>query len=447
MKEKKSRQNMKKETDRHFKQDINLLEYPLWMQDEKLPSKISDDKGFIWKDREGYVYRCGYKVPTKLDIIYLMYLLYRSQQEGWKEEIEISRYEILKACGYRSCRPADYERLEDSLDRWKMVGIRFQGTFYDGKKYIALSFGVIDTWKIDEETKRLRIRFNLEWLTRIKNSSYFKYLNFDQIRSLRSPLAMRLYEILSKSFQNREYWKVDALKLARKIPMKERAVAHIVSRIKAAINRINNNSNMKVRLTIKRPTRGRALLLFERMPLNFEGPFIIEQDQQEDELKLEEILALIPPCHRQKKTLLERVRKTFYKKGAEYVKRNILYANEKVNQPGKYRSFLEKALREDWARGWWEDRLGPLQEKKEIPQAPDEEEWRLREKVEQMLVSLPPEERRKLQEKARQQLPEALREIEGFVRMQMRFLLRRKLLTQEKISQSPVFQSRSRSDG
>ena len=423
-----------------IKQDINMLEYPLWMQDEKLPSKIAEDTGFVWQDREGYFYRCGYKVPTKLDIIFLMYILYRSQQEGWKEEIELSRYEILKSCGYTSCRPADYERLEDSLERWKMVGVKFKGTFYDGKRYITLSFGIIDTWKIDEQTRRLKIRFNREWLTRIKNSSYFKYLNFDQIRSLRSPLAMRLYEILVKNFQNRDEWSINAKNLAKKIPMKEKAVAHIVPKIKAAVNRINIKTNFRVSLLIERPRRGEAFFIFKKVAQN-ETPQILEKSNDKNfEDQLNKLLALIPNSHKNKKTVLDMIQKYLRKYGEEYVRRNILYTNQKLRNKRSYRVFLEKSLRNDWALDWWEDNID---ERSNLNLSNKErEEWEyeqfLRKKVEEYLSSLSSDKIQELEKQAIEELPENLREIPSFVRMQMRLIVRKQI----QIKNSPLFKEK-----
>ena len=421
---------------KQIKQDINMLEYPIWMQDEKLPSKIEEDKGFLWKDREGYVYRCGYKVPTKLDIIFLMYLLYKSQQLGWKEEIELSRYEILKACGYSSCRPADYERLEDSLERWKMVGIKFKGTFYDGKKYIALSFGIIDTWKLDENTRKLKIRFNKEWLTRIKNSSYFKYLNFDQVRELRSPLAMRLYEILIKSFQTREKWIINAQKLAEKIPMKERMVAHIIPKIKAAVNRINSKTNLIVKLEIERPKRGQAVFIFtflDERPID--QPLIVEienkKEKEVDDKVIDNLIALLPEKQRNKKTIRSLIKRYLFKEDEEYVKRNILYANAKVIKASSYRIFLEKALKEDWAREWWEDKIDEIKKVNKENDDKFDKERVLREKVEEMLEKLDGKQKEILYKKAKECLPEDLRDIESFVRMQARLILKKELNQKE----------------
>ena len=67
-----------KEMIRH---SINLLEYQLWFQDEKLASASED--GFIWKDIEGYIYRCGYKTPVKTDVIFLLYLLLHKLVDYW----------------------------------------------------------------------------------------------------------------------------------------------------------------------------------------------------------------------------------------------------------------------------------------------------------------------------------------------------------------------------
>jgi len=54
----------------NVKQNINFLEYPLWFQDEV--SAANAEQGIVWKDREGFVYRAGYKSPVKTDAIFLL---------------------------------------------------------------------------------------------------------------------------------------------------------------------------------------------------------------------------------------------------------------------------------------------------------------------------------------------------------------------------------------
>ncbi|MDM8549626.1 replication initiator protein A [Desulfobacterales bacterium HSG2] len=112
----------------------------------------------------------------------------RSQQEGWKEELLITRYEVLENCGSGKDQRW-YKRLEDSLNRWENVRIKFEGLFYNGIEYEKLHFGIIDSWGIHKDTKKLEITFNRKWLSRIKDSTYYKMLKFEAVKKLRSPFV------------------------------------------------------------------------------------------------------------------------------------------------------------------------------------------------------------------------------------------------------------------
>lgn len=62
---------------------------------------------------------------------------------------------------------------------------------------------------------------------------------------------------------------------------------------------------------------------------------------------LNSLLLIVPKQHREKKTVRTAL-EIFYKKyGFEYVKRNILYANDKADK--SYAGFLNTALKSDWA--------------------------------------------------------------------------------------------------
>ena len=76
---------------------------------------------------------------------------------------------------------------------------------------------------------------------------------------------MRLYEILVKIFQEREEWKIEAKKLAQKIPMNEKYVSDIVPKVKTAIRRINEETDLKINLEINRPDRGQASFTFQKL--------------------------------------------------------------------------------------------------------------------------------------------------------------------------------------
>ena len=353
---------------RLVKQDIGFLEYPLWFQDERMAEQNAE--GYVWQDREGYVYRAGYKPPAKADRLFLLYLTLKSQNEGWNEQIELTRFEILTACRI-SPNTHWYQRLEDSLERWKMVGIKFQGTFYDGKDYCSINFGIIDSWKIEKETKKLQIRFSPEWLLQQKNSNFYKLIDFNEVTVLRSPLTVRLYEILVKTFQGRSKWEIDAVKLALKIPMDKQYPAHIIPKITAAVNRINKQTSLQLSLEVRRPRRGKAIFVFHKLTPKVENeapkaPRVLDVAEESQE-SLEALLALLRAKERGKKTIIGMVSRALRKHDEEYVKRNILYANQFCTK--NYRAYLGMALKKDWAEGWEEDL-----EVKTSPSAQDEEQ-------------------------------------------------------------------------
>lgn len=333
------------------KQDINFMENPLWFQDERLAESCLD--GYVWTDEEGYNYRAGYKPPVKTDQIFLLYLLLQSQRNGWSHQIKITRYQVLIECGLNNAKYW-YERLEDSLKRWKMIGLEFKGTFYDGKKYHAMNFGIIDSWLIEEETKALHINFSPLYIQKIKDSTFFRYLNFNEVKALHSPLATRVYELVVKTFQGRSFWETDAVKFARKIPMNERYPADIIPKIKTVINRINEKTSLKLKLHIRPAGRGKTFLGFEKLPANTQveiQPPVTAGLPENDEFK--QLVRLIPPPENTKKTLLEAVARAFKKHGFQYAARNIRYTTQQAKK--NYRAYLDRALKEDLGRGWAED--------------------------------------------------------------------------------------------
>ena len=328
-----------------IKHDINFLEHPIWFQDR------GQSEASVWKDNKGYVYSTGFKAPTKADIIFLYYLMLQSQKENWSDIILTTPYRIIVDCGLTKSKYWR-NRLRESLERWEHVRIKFEGIFYNGIDYQALHFGIIDSWGIETESKKLWIRFSPEWLLKIKESNFFKYLNFNQIKALRSPLTLRLYEILIKSFQGRDTWEIGALKLAAKIPMAEKYPAHIIPKIRASVNLVNEKTDLRLALNVVRIKRGDAKFIFRKL----QGKTVDVLSTQSVEYRT--LLNLLPKEQQRKKTIQYNVEQKLRKKGAEYVKRNILYANARANK--NYRVFLLKAFKEDWGLGWEEDQDSKL---------------------------------------------------------------------------------------
>lgn len=339
-----------------IKHNINFLEYPLWFQDDRLADNSKD--GMIWSDREGYVYRAGYKPPVKTDAIFLLYLLLQSQLSNYSETLSLSRYQILQDCGF-GLDSGWYNRLEDSLERWKMVGIKFSGTFYDGKEYKAINFGVIDSWEIRKDNKLLQIWFSPRFLEMMRGNGFFKYIKFSEFKQLRSSLATRLYEILSKSFHSSDTFNIETIKLAEKIPMKERYPAHIIPKIQAAIARINKNTTTQFGFTTRKSEteRKKTILCFHKLVVMPKPAILIETINstatapQTNEMK--SLIALLPLERQSQQTVLEIITGFYELYGAAYVSRNISYTNKYAKK--NYRSYLLQALRMDYGRAMQED--------------------------------------------------------------------------------------------
>jgi hypothetical protein len=354
-----------------IKQDINLLEKPLWFL-----STGAEENQKVWKDIDGYEYQAGYKLPDKVDILFLMYFIIKSQKNDYRQKLTFSRYEVIKACGL-TLNDSYYARLKDSLKRWSSVTIEFNGTFYDGKKYISMIFHILDSAKIREEDKMIELEFNSDFLLKIKESQFFKYINFDYYKALKRPISQRLFEILCKTFKGRESWEIDLVKLGTKLTLFKRKVStrqgekevmyhsDVLVALKPAINEINKVAeNKELFKSLEIPAseafsleyhlkKENKIIVFSKRTPDWVKQEKSPEMRQEAQIKVQREVKEAPPLkqlYEMSKSLTSSVKeaiKSYYnEKGFEYVKSNILYANEKATK--NYGAYLKKCLKEDW---------------------------------------------------------------------------------------------------
>ncbi|MBF0121676.1 MAG: replication initiator protein A [Desulfobacterales bacterium] len=348
-----------------IKQDINFLDKPLWFQNVK-----HDGLGFVWKDIEGYEYRTGYTPPDKVDILILLCLLLKSQQNEYQCKIKSSKYEILKRCNYPTTDQKYYERLEDSLKRWKNVAIEFKGTFYDGHNYSAIGFGILNDYEIDKATNRISVHFNEKWLLQIQESTFFKYINFEYFKALKRPLSRRLFEILCKTFKERNTWSIGVVKLGAKLPIFKRKIkikdkieykeviyaSDVITAINPCIKEINLLSKTPGLgekfgihpddlFTVSHKITGLKqdrVIHFTKIPIDQKAITA----KKVSNLTLNELYNLVPFEEKEKESIKKLIEKYSKQYGEDYVRRNIDYANK--NSKTNYHSYLSKALESDW---------------------------------------------------------------------------------------------------
>jgi len=399
-------------TNNLVKHDMNFLEYSLWFQNEREASSLVN--GATFEDRDGFIYKTAYKLPVKKDLIYLFALLVKSQSDSWNNEFEMTRYELLKMCGCEKSGKNAYKRLEDSLKRWMHVVIEFSGTFYDGNEYQIMQFHIIDSWKVCKKTKNLQIRLSPDFIKQQQNSNFFKLVNFDEVKSLRTSISTRLYEILVKAFQSRSEWSIDCLKLAEKIPIRLKYPSHIIPKIKSALEHINEYTSNTFSLSVKKICRGKSILTFSRIEEKKEGHRSLEVSILPEERKdeYEECISKVKKTESHKKTIRTMIQKSLLKNGTEYTLRNIEYTNRNVKK--SYRLFLQKSLKEDWGREQYlelKEKREHLQQQKEIKiteRKKEKEESKhsqeLVDSAKRMLSIMPDSEKKKLEDEAKQQL-------------------------------------------
>jgi hypothetical protein len=80
--------------------------------------------------------------------------------------------------------------------------------------------------------------------------------------------------------------------------------------------------------------------------------------------EVDQLLLLIPEQHRNKTTIRTALASFLPKHGVDYVRRNILYSNEKAAK--SYAGYLNKALKEDWGHDWEIDQQEGLSSEKKV---------------------------------------------------------------------------------
>jgi plasmid replication initiation protein len=172
------------------------------------------------------------------------------------------------------------------------------------------------------------------------------------VLELRSKYAFRLYE-LCKQYQSlgKRKFQVDELRELLGLEKNELKKWSDFKRrvLEIAQREINKNTDIKIKYEFEKWGRKIEYIIIHIKSKDKAN----EIEDKELKGRYTELLKMVIKDYRDKKTIQNAIIKYLKKKGFDYVKRNIEYANEKAEK--NYRSFLIQSLKEDWALGWWED--------------------------------------------------------------------------------------------
>lgn len=267
--------------------EMNLAEFPLAAISERFLSGqktvVFEDTVFCWEQRRHLPQRLmisgsdRYGLPTAKDEDVLLACIQISRLGDFASpEVHFSRYEILKLLKWPDTS-WQYERVANSLRRWKGLTVYSDRAFYDHaqKSWVTRDFGIFDNLSIYrkevQQGKNAPGSSRFVWnevMFRSFQAGYLKGLDWGLYTRLESPVAKRLYRFLDKRFYHGKLVKIDLRELAlQKVRLSERnSIAVMKRELLKGISELEECWDLK-RADDKRfvkEGKGRWTVIFER---------------------------------------------------------------------------------------------------------------------------------------------------------------------------------------
>ena len=346
------------------KQDIGFLEYPDWVISERQKvKKYTFDK----EDGSG-TYEMATTadcLPSRFDKIVLYDLLYELFDENKFNALEMTttRYKVSKNVfpNQKVLGKPQYDRIMLALERWEKINLKFEGIFYEGDSYTTRLFSIIDDVILHKEKKQLYIRFNQQFVKQLRETKYYKFLNIEEYKLLTRPVSARLYEILIKTFKDRQIWKIGIIKLAQKMTLTKIYPSQILEKLKPALNEINKKTELNIKFEYNKASKICTFIKVKSLAK--------VSDQKGESVN--KFLKVLPEALRTQKSVRELLNRYLKEKGGGYVKSNIAYSME--NADTNLKVYLKKALKNDWGEEYRSTQAARLNQKAKTQQQRAEE--------------------------------------------------------------------------
>lgn len=309
-----------------LKMDINFLEACTWAVNRR------DNDGPLVSGNGKYVVTGGEKgIPNDVDYRVLLYLLCLVQDNGWMQSIDLSQYtpsSLIKGVRGTTSNPNGkiIDRFFETLERYSDLNIKFLEDSYvsrDKNKKVTKTTESFNVLSFSRQTNPPRVEFNGFFLEKLRESLHYRHMSLREYRNIGNPTAMRLFELLEKSFLKGTEWKINVKGLADKVGISAKYVSHIVPKLETAMKRINSATGDRYELATD--TAGNVLVdnecvIFFRVgdeyrPTFSDKPKAVPAPRPKAKPKAEQakdlpplhesVLAAIPASHRTDKALLQ----------------------------------------------------------------------------------------------------------------------------------------------
>ncbi len=270
--------------------EMNFAEFPL----AAISKRIDDGKKtvtfektiFDRQERRNVVRRLTlsgsdrYGLPIVSDEDVLLGCIQLTRLQGYQSpEVRFSRYELLKLLAWPD-NTRNYQRLAQSLRRWKGLTIFSDRAFYDhaAQSWVNRDFSVFDNLQIYhrecQSASSTAARSRFTWNEVIFNSfqaGYLKKLDWNLYLSLSSPIAKRLYRFLDKRFYYGNHVEIDLHELAvMKMRLSENYNAAQVKRVLLkGITELESKWELKSlpsKVQFEKVATGHWIVRFQRKP-------------------------------------------------------------------------------------------------------------------------------------------------------------------------------------
>lgn len=153
-------------------------------------------------------------LPTSADDEVILGLIQIAARDQFKSrDTYFTRYELIKLLGW-SKNKVNYQRIEESLARWKGISLYYDRSWWDAreKSWVSESFALLDNVSIyDDERRRRRLQVynddpnaglsSITWNKVVHNNflaGNIKSLNFEFFTRLHTPTSKRMFRFLDK---------------------------------------------------------------------------------------------------------------------------------------------------------------------------------------------------------------------------------------------------------
>lgn len=241
----------------NIRDDINFLEYPLW-----IVAKTETSCHLIIKKSHGfYEIKSTEGLPLRFDKMVLYFLLHKAfksfdtttDHEGNDlvvlPEIVTTRYEIAKNVLFqtKNFSKTKYDRIMLSLKKWKALYVRFEGLFCQHENLSIKLFSIIDYVSLDKVTSKLSIKFNDQYITQLARTQSYKTINLVSYKKLTRPVSARLYEILVRQMAEKTIWCISIDELGEQLTLEKRGFpSQILAALRPALEDINRKTELAV---------------------------------------------------------------------------------------------------------------------------------------------------------------------------------------------------------